>query len=67
MAPTAGSSAIRRSASNSITCYSRAPLPPAEVDDAVAAVRRTLEVWNDIPVTERVQPLFRYESLVEDS
>ena len=66
MAPTAGSSAIRRPVSNSITCYSRPPSPPAEADDAVAAVRQTYDVRNDIPATERVQPLFRYEPLVKD-
>jgi malonate-semialdehyde dehydrogenase (acetylating)/methylmalonate-semialdehyde dehydrogenase len=38
----------------------------ADVDDAVEAAREAFEDWSRRPVEERVQPLFRYKTLLEE-
>jgi malonate-semialdehyde dehydrogenase (acetylating)/methylmalonate-semialdehyde dehydrogenase len=37
-----------------------------EVDETVAAAREAFEGWRERPVEERIQPMFRYKSLLED-
>jgi malonate-semialdehyde dehydrogenase (acetylating)/methylmalonate-semialdehyde dehydrogenase len=38
----------------------------ADVDDAVSAAADAFESWRETPVEERIQPLFRLKSLLED-
>mgnify|MGYP006275653293 FL=1 len=38
----------------------------ADVDDAVTAAAEAFESWRETPVEDRVQPLFRLKSLLED-
>ena len=45
----------------------RTPLSPAaEVDAAVQAARRAFSGWRRVPVTERIQYLFKLKGLLED-
>ena len=45
----------------------RTPLSPAaEVDAAVQAARRAFPGWRRVPVTERIQYLFKLKGLLED-
>ena len=45
----------------------RTPLSPAaEVDAAVQAARRAFPGWRRVPVTERIQYLFKLKALLED-
>jgi malonate-semialdehyde dehydrogenase (acetylating)/methylmalonate-semialdehyde dehydrogenase len=45
----------------------RTPMSPAaEVDEAVRAAARAFPAWRRVPVTDRVQYLFRLKSLLED-
>ena len=45
----------------------RTPLcGPTELNDAVAAASRAFRSWRRVPVTDRVQPLFRLKALLDD-
>ncbi|MFC7176163.1 CoA-acylating methylmalonate-semialdehyde dehydrogenase [Halosegnis marinus] len=39
---------------------------PEDVDEAVGAARTAFESWRETPVEERIQPLFRLKSLLEE-
>ena len=40
--------------------------PASEVEEAVAAAAATFEDWRSTPVEERIQPLFRFKTLLEE-
>jgi malonate-semialdehyde dehydrogenase (acetylating)/methylmalonate-semialdehyde dehydrogenase len=47
---------------------SRVPLsPPADVDAAVRAGEQAFRDWRQVPVTDRVQPLFKLKQLLEEN
>ena len=38
----------------------------AEIDEAVRAAHEAFPMWREVPVVERVQPLYRYKALLEE-
>ncbi|MEZ4731258.1 MAG: aldehyde dehydrogenase family protein [Caldilineaceae bacterium] len=45
----------------------RPPLPGAEVAAAVAAGQQAFADWKEMPVGDRIQPMFKFKMLLEEN